>query len=677
MASHLSQLHIFHQSRSVRPENRQSSTSNLYQPTRSSTKKQGTYGFPKKSLLCSLFYTCYPSSWWSSSRILSSIVCKAYSGEAKIENGAAVAEIHDREVEFNRVNCLVWVLHESARSFSLAIESLELTGSSSGVAMAWSGKDIHAWHRRLSYQVALYALLKTAIEVETLLSSQRHYSDSSPVSDILTGNINLVGEHIERQLNMRHSELVEWFRVVEFPRIAGFFIPLLRQWSMEYAGSGVAGIVVAISCCAAVAKLGPERVNCSLFAFSVKDVMVELMDLSHSLVSVERLHPLAIEAGFELDFLSHFGRKVLLSSKGEEVEFWIGLAYGKLSSAFHNECTIPGKQKLLDKVQADTLATLGLFAYLGRKTRLFLSTMGINNTDELLKDFLSYLECGSIFIYPEFSSITVYQHFMEVVTDEIGWLDFYAACPPKTIQERRKTKLHAIQAEKEIALSAVFTVCYDVYSGFAHFSRATQLSLDKGLLEFLLQSQSLLTVCLEDYWSAYDKSSDWSKITDTGRLSTKAPYLPGNESITSLEEGSARKQRHLHRILIKKYSDHLVAASSDVWMGTHLLVIDLMNAFELLLKQLRGHKVSRRERNKLQRTLNDITSLIPVTILMLLPVSAAGHALMFTAINKYIPDLIPSPYTAERLDVVKQLTRTKKMEVRTRNNLEHPPSRIK
>ncbi|XP_024177530.1 uncharacterized protein LOC112183395 isoform X1 [Rosa chinensis] len=721
MASHLSLLkpHLSYHSRSVTPENRQTIT-NLHQPTRCSTKEQGTYGFPKKSLLCSLLSRCYPLSWWSSSRTLSSTVCKAYSGEASSENGAAVAKIHDREFKFNRVNCLVWVLHESARSFSLAIEALELTGSSPGVAMSWSGKDIHAWHRRLSYQVALYALLKTAIEVETLLSSERHYSDSSLVSDILTTKINSVGEHIESQLNMRHSELVEWFRVVEFPRIAGFFIPLLRKWSMEYAGSGVAGIVVAISCCSAVAKLGPGHVKCSFFAFGIEDVMVELMDLSHSLVSVERLHHLAIEAGFELDFLSHFGRKVLLSNKGEEVEFWIGLAYEKLSSAFHNESVIPGNQNFHDKVQADTLATLGLFAYLGRKTRLFLSTMGINDIDDLLKDFLSYLECGSIFIYPEFASIAVYQQFMEVVTDEIGWLDFYAACPPKSIQERRKSKLHTIQAEKEIALSAVFTVCYDVYSGFAHFCRSTQLSLDSDLLEFLLQSQSLLTICLEDYWSAYDKSSsDWSMIADCGCVATKAstiatkvsltmdahdvqwepshlktsgdsekhrskhslqlrtaPCLLGMESITSMEEGSARKQRHLHRILIKKYSDHLVSTSSDVWMGTHLLFIDLMSALELLLKQLRGHKVSRRERNKLQRTLNDITSLVPVTILMLLPVSAVGHAAIFAAINKYIPGLIPSPYSSERLDVVKQLKRTKKMEVRTWSNLEDPPSRI-
>lgn len=139
--------------RSVRPEQRQTTIANLHQSTRCSTKEQGTYGFPKKGLLCNLLSRCHPSSWWSSSRTLSSTVCKAYSGEASSENGAAVAKIHDHKLEFNRVNCLVWVLHESARSFSLAIESLELTGRSPGVAMAWSGKDINAWHKRLSYQV--------------------------------------------------------------------------------------------------------------------------------------------------------------------------------------------------------------------------------------------------------------------------------------------------------------------------------------------------------------------------------------------------------------------------------------------------------------------------------------------------------------------------------------------
>ncbi|XP_048439984.1 uncharacterized protein LOC103966463 isoform X2 [Pyrus x bretschneideri] len=518
MALHLSPIkpHLFnHSRRYVRSENRQKTIANVHKPSRCSTNEQGIYGFSTKNHVLGLLVRCYNSSRWSSSWTSSSTACTAYSRRTTCENGASVARTHNHENEFNRVNCLEWVLHESARSFSIAVESLELPGSGPELAMAWSGKDVHQWHKRISYQVAVYSLLKTAIQVEILLSSERHCS-AFPVRDILIPKIDLIGEYIESQLNMRHSELAEWFRVVEQPLIAGFFSPLLRKWSMEYAGSGVAGMVVAISCCAAVAKLGYGRVKCPYFAFSLDDVIVELMDHSHSLVSVERLHNLATEAGFELDFLSHFGRKVLLSNKSEEVEFWIGLAYKKLSMAFNKESMILGKQNFHHKVQGDTLATLGLFAYLGRRTRLFLSRMGIKDLDELVKDFLSYLECGSLFIHPELSSIAVYQQFMEVVTDEIGWLDFYAACPPKRSQERRKGKLHAIQAEKEIALSAVFTVCYDVFSGFAHFSRSTQQSLDTHLLDFLLHSQSLLTVCLEDYWAAYDKSCELLKITEPG-----------------------------------------------------------------------------------------------------------------------------------------------------------------
>lgn len=52
----------------------------------------------------------------------------------------------------------------------------------------------------------------------------------------LTPETDLLEEYIESQLKLRHSDLVQWFRVVELPRIEGFFIPLLKKWSMEYAG---------------------------------------------------------------------------------------------------------------------------------------------------------------------------------------------------------------------------------------------------------------------------------------------------------------------------------------------------------------------------------------------------------------------------------------------------------
>ncbi|XP_062087543.1 uncharacterized protein LOC133794343 [Humulus lupulus] len=642
----------------------------------------------------------------------------AYNAQINSESCDPEAKAQCGEIEFNRVDCLVWVLHESARSFSLAVESLKLNGTGPELAMAWVGKDVHEWHKRISYLVAIYAMLKTAVEVEVLLSQERRCNILSPVKEILTPKINLIGECIENQLNARHSELGEWFRVVELPRVTSFFIPLLKKWSMEYAGSGVAGMVVAISCCAAVGKLGSRRVSCPLFTFSVEDVMVEFMDLAHSFVSVEKLHQLATEAGFELDFLSHFGKKVFPSKKSEELEFWIGLAQKKLSVAFHEVTVISTGRTFPDKVQADTLATLGLFAYLGGRTRLFLSRMGIKDLDEPVRDLLSYLECGSIFIYPEFSSISMYQSFMEVVTDEIGWLDFYAPFPSVSSQERRRSKQHVLQAEKEIVLSTVFAACYDVYSGFAHFTRSTQQLLDSDLLSFLLQSQTLLAFCLEDYWAVYGKPSEFLRTTESsfydptlssmkaigttkasltmesqqihsnlvttrhpneetlhGFRLTKATCAPRTETLNSTKE-STSKPSPIHTSLIKKYSTKLASASSDIWMGTRLLFVDIRSALELFFKQMGGYKVTRSESNKLKRTLNDMASLVPVTILMLLPVSAIGHAAILAAIKKYMPYLIPSPYSSERLDVVKQLKRTKKMEVRIRSNPEDPSSKI-
>lgn len=43
-------------------------------------------------------------------------------------------------------------------------------------------------------------------------------------------------QYIESKLCERHRELVDWFRWVELPRIKAFFAPLLKKWSMEYAG---------------------------------------------------------------------------------------------------------------------------------------------------------------------------------------------------------------------------------------------------------------------------------------------------------------------------------------------------------------------------------------------------------------------------------------------------------
>lgn len=124
--------------------------------------------------------------------------------------------------------------------------------------------------------------------------------------------------------------------------------------------------------------------------------------------------------------------------------------------------------------------------------------------------------------------------------------------------------------------------------------------------------------------------------------------------MVSFEEGTGiPKSSSLNESLIRKYCIKLIASSrvrlitphlvteqihtrsynlstddkttkilQDVCLGTQLLFVDITVSLELLAKRLRGQKVTAREKRKLKRTLNDIATLIPVTILMLLPVSS-------------------------------------------------------
>ncbi|GJS56398.1 sucrose synthase [Tanacetum coccineum] len=119
-----------------------------------------------------------------------------------------------------------------------------------------------------------------------------------------------------------------------------------------------------------------------------------------------------------------------------------------------------------------------------------------------------------------------------VVVDEIGWLDFYSPLIPIFHHDGRRSRQHVIQAEKEIILYIVLTVCYDVFSGYAHYSNSSQQSMDKKLLSILLQSQTLLSYCIKEYRAAYDKSGESMKFSERVP-SDSTPSVPTNKAITN------------------------------------------------------------------------------------------------------------------------------------------------
>ncbi|XP_047174379.1 uncharacterized protein LOC124842015 isoform X2 [Vigna umbellata] len=684
MASHFNLQHQLFNYSSVGLDVRKRTTAYALQHANSNVLDERNNSSLNSGMLVGSLSSCYTSFKKLSLLAASAKTC-FYGSDDQSKEAVEVTDVPSSSegIEHNRVHCVVWLLHESSRSFSQSINSLGVARSGPALAMAWIGKDVREWHRRMAYEVAVYALMKAVIDLEILLSHER-LNEFSPVKEILSPQMNQMGEHIEIRLKMKHPYLVQWFRDTEMPRIAGYFIPLLKKWSMEYAGSGIAGIIVAITCCSAVVKFGSRHICCSLLVLSLEDVLVKLMDFSPNLASMDKLHQLATEAGFEQYFLYHFGGKVFPSEKTEDLEFWIGLAHKKLLKAFNEESISLKKQNFQQKIRADSLATLGLFTYLGRKTRMFLSVMGIKDLDGVVKDFLRYLEFGILFIYPEFSSISVYQCFMEVVTDEIGWLDFYMSFVQINCKEKR-SKHNARQAEKEIISSVVFTVCYDVFSGFAHFNRSTQQSLDTASRSYLLIWESLNTMdhaaidnqtsymgsingpklprVFEMHQMSHDlttegcpeinfRNSSTFKKASVSAITSKKTY----EKDSDIDKSNTQPQNFIKRYIIK-----LASTSADIWMGTVLLFIDISVALELLSRQMHGCKPSGSQRKRLNRTLSDIIVLIPVTILMLLPVTAVGHAAILAAIKKYMPFLIPSSYSSERLDVVKQIKQTREM----------------
>ncbi|CDY11358.1 BnaA03g01940D [Brassica napus] len=117
--------------------------------------------------------------------------------------------------------------------------------------------------------------------------------------------------------------------------------------------------------------------------------------------------------------------------------------------------------------------------------------------------------------------------------------------------------------------------------------------------------------------------------------------------------------------VIEKTLDQIKETSTDVWQGTQLLAFDSAAAMELLRRSVIGDELTEKEKKALRRTITDLASVVPIGVLMLLPVTAVGHAAMLAAIQRYVPGLIPSTYGPERLNLLRQLEKVKQMKNET------------
>ncbi|XP_020236623.1 uncharacterized protein LOC109816143 isoform X2 [Cajanus cajan] len=765
---------------------------------------------------------------------------------------------------------LVQALYDAARVFELAIKEHKSFSRMSWLSTAWLGVDQNAWVKELSCQAAVYSLLHAVSEI----SSQGDDRDRNVNVFVQRSLLRLsapMESLIREKLSAKQPEAYEWFWSEQVPAVVTSFVNKL-EGDVRFAatvalsgknsglssGSDVSLILLALMCIAAIAKLGPSKVSCSQFFSMITEITGSLMDMLVSLIPVSQAYNSIKNIGLHREFLVHFGpRAASCRAKekwgSEEVVFWVNLAQRKLQQAIDKEkiwsrLTTSESIEVLEK----DLAVFGFFIALGRSTRSFLLANGFDTPDDPIEDFIRYLIGGSILYYPQLSSISSYQLYVEVVCEELDWLPFYPGITSITKQSHTHRSKQEGPPNAE-AVSQAFEVCSHWMQSFIKYSTWLESPSNVKAAEFLSTGHKKLMECMEEHGMIKDKAletkakksvhrhrstvqstikesgsfdealksveeavirlekllqelhvssssagkehlkaacSDLEKIrklrkeaefleasfrakadslqegVNSGRTYTTAgeeeEYIKGkskknanvrmdrskrnvgkshgfwsifrrpvtkkpglesdvdpyennieqsapNVGVVDQEPNEIRRFELLRNELIEleervqrsayqsetnedllviddgRYSDDagdvqmvsvekkenileksfgkLRETGTDVWQGTQLLAIDVAVAMGLLRRSLIGDELTEKEKKTLKRTLTDMASVVPIGVLMLLPVTAVGHAAMLAAIQRYVPALIPSTYAPERLDLLRQLEKVKQMTV--------------
>ncbi|KAK7392644.1 hypothetical protein VNO78_21088 [Psophocarpus tetragonolobus] len=763
---------------------------------------------------------------------------------------------------------LLQALYDAARVFELAIKEHKSFSRMSWFSTAWLGVDQNAWVKALSCQAAVYSLLQAASEI----SSQSDGRDRNVNVFVQRSLLRLsapLESLIREKLSAKHPEAYEWFWSEQVPAVVTSFVNKLEgdgHFTAAVALSGknmglssendISLLLVALTCIAAIAKLGPSKVSCSQFFSMIMEITGSLMDMLLGLIPVSQAYNSIKNIGLHREFLVHFGPRAA-SSRGkekwgsEEVVFWVNLTQRQLQQAIDKEkiwsrLTTSESIEVLEK----DLAVFGFFIALGRSTRSFLLTNGFDTLDDPIEDFIRYLIGGSILYYPQLSSISSYQLYVEVVCEELDWLPFY----PGITSVTKQSHMHRSKQEGPPNAEAVpqaFDVCSHWMQSFIKYSTWPESPSNVKAAEFLSTGHKKLMECMEELGMIREKaleteakkavhshrSTVQSTIKESGsfdealksveeavirlekllqelhasssssgkehlkaacsdlekirKLWKEAEFLVASfrakadslqegvnsgRSFTPIEEdeyikGKSRKNANVRVDRSKRnvgksrgfwsifgrpmtvkpglesdldpyennieqsapnvgvldqepneirrfellrnelielekrvqrsayqsennddllviddgaiYSDDagvvqiarvekkenileksfgkLKETGTDVWQGTQLLAIDVAVATGFIRRALVGDELTEKEKKTLKRTLTDMASVVPIGVLMLLPVTAVGHAAMLAAIQRYVPALIPSTYAPERLDLLRQLEKVKQM----------------
>uniref|UniRef100_A0A453RVB2 Uncharacterized protein n=1 Tax=Aegilops tauschii subsp. strangulata TaxID=200361 RepID=A0A453RVB2_AEGTS len=478
---------------------------------------------------------------------------------------------------------LVQSIHDAARSIELAFLDHSKSSINSWFPKMWLGVDNNAWIKSLSYQAAVSSLLQAVIDVSSR-GNGRDRDINVFVQRSLSRLLSSLDGVIQNELAKREPSLYQWYSSNQNPLVVRTFVNTFendRRFNsataicsegkpMDTSESDLSLLVLGLFCLAAITKLGSAKVSCQQFFSMVPDIIGRFLDMLLEFVPISKAYTLTKDIGLQREFLCNFGPRAAVpkfaNDHGLEISFWIDLVQKQLLRALDREkiwsrLTTSETIEVLEK----DLAIFGFFIALGRSTQVYLSSKSHTDSNDSINSIVRYLIGGSVLYYPQLSSISSYQLYVEVVCEELEWLPFYYEDVPTAIVDTQGRE----EMPKRELISRVLNVCTYWMTSFIKYSSWLENPLNVKAARFLSKGHAMLSDCMTELDIDRNNMPKDRSFQETGVLVDATELASIDKSLESVEEALVKLEnllQELHLSSSNSGKEDLKAACSDLEM---------------------------------------------------------------------------------------------------------------
>lgn len=408
---------------------------------------------------------------------------------------------------------IVRALQLMARQLYKDLAARQSLGQAPWFAPPLLGFDHTAWLQPLGFQGAVLALLKAGI----YLLERGDLEDTVRIR-LLHSLVKQAGpleESLRGALSAKDPTAEVWFFEQIYPPYVAHMLGLLEEdksfnlaplfMQLPQQGSDRLLVALALRISVSAKRLSADSLIASTrFSQTLTQEIRALLQQLADIISFQDVHACAVTLGLRAEFLAEFAAKTAGNLDAADAAsadargLWLEALQEQLRAAIRQENvfsdwnSLPGEEAL-----EQDLAIFGFFAVLGRTTRNFLALNGVP-FDSSLSPLLRYLEGGSVLFYPELAHLPKYQLFVEVMSEQLAWLPFYAgaAVGPPVAAEHGKEVVKLSRKQQQAALATAQQTCQHWLSEFAMHGEWIKSQPRPASAEFLHRSQQCLALAL-------------------------------------------------------------------------------------------------------------------------------------------------------------------------------------